>query len=107
MANDIKETVKTKYGQAALRVVSGDGACCGTGAGRREDNPITSNLYEAGEIADVPADAVAASMGCGNPTALAQLEPARSCWTSGRAAASTSCCRPGASAPPARRTGST
>ena len=71
----IKDVVKQKYGQAALRVVSGSGAsCCGTSAAGSCD-PITSNLYQEGETADLPAEAVAASLGCGNPTALADLKP--------------------------------
>jgi len=71
----IKEIVKQKYGRAALRVVSGDGACCGPAASRGDCDPITSKLYEAGETAELPAEAVAASLGCGNPTALAELSP--------------------------------
>jgi arsenite methyltransferase len=68
---DIKQVVKDKYAQAALRVIDGGGACCGPGAG--ECDPITSNLYSAGETAGLPAQATAASLGCGNPTALAEL----------------------------------
>src|SRR6266851_1450217 len=71
----IKEIVKQKYGRAALRVVSGDGACCGPASSRGDCDPITSKLYEAGETAGLPAEAVAASLGCGNPTALAELSP--------------------------------
>src|SRR6058998_602459 len=71
----IKEIVKQKYGRAALRVVSGDGACCGPASSRGDCDPITSTLYEAGETAELPAEAVAASLGCGNPTALAELSP--------------------------------
>jgi ubiquinone/menaquinone biosynthesis C-methylase UbiE len=73
---EVKETVREKYGQAALRVSSGGSSCCGAppnanGCG----DPITSNLYDAGQTSQVPQDAVLASLGCGNPTALAQLEP--------------------------------
>src|SRR5216683_2732332 len=71
----IKEIVKQKYGRAALRVVSGDGACCDPASSRGDCDPITSKLYEAGETAGLPAEAVAASLGCGNPTALAKLQP--------------------------------
>src|SRR5881296_1121284 len=72
---DIKALVKAKYAQVALRVVSGGNGCCGsTGAGGAGD-PITSNLYAADETAGLPAEAVTASLGCGNPTALAQLNP--------------------------------
>jgi ubiquinone/menaquinone biosynthesis C-methylase UbiE len=75
MASDssIKERVKEKYGQAALRVVSSEASCGSTPSGGCD--PVTSNLYEAGQTADLPQAAVAASLGCGNPTALAQLSP--------------------------------
>jgi len=74
---DIKQVVKEKYGQAALRVTSGAGAasCCGTGSTCGEADPITSNLYQADQTACLPTEAVAASLGCGNPTALAELRP--------------------------------
>src|SRR2546425_9899616 len=72
---DLKDIVKAKYGQAALRVTSGGSACCGSGPSRGECDPITSNLYDAGETAGLPAQAVAASLGCGNPTALPALPP--------------------------------
>jgi SAM-dependent methyltransferase len=73
---DIKDVVKQKYGQAALRVVAGSGAsCCGDTSSRGECDPITSKLYDAGETAGLPETAVAASLGCGNPTALAELTP--------------------------------
>src|SRR5213083_68833 len=63
---DIKETVREKYGQAALRVLEGEkSSCCG--------DPITSQLYDAGETTGLPEGAVLASLGCGNPTALAEL----------------------------------
>jgi SAM-dependent methyltransferase len=71
----IKEIVKEKYGKAALRVTSGGSSCCGTVASRGECDPITSNLYTEGETAALPGEAVAASLGCGNPTALAELRP--------------------------------
>ncbi len=73
---DIKETVKEKYGQAALRVVSGQGnACCGGSAASDCADPITSNLYDSQQAGSIPEDALKASLGCGNPTALAQLLP--------------------------------
>ncbi len=73
---DIRETVKQKYGQAALRVTtSGDTSCCGSASSRGTCDPVTGNLYQADETAGIPAEAVAASLGCGNPTALAQLSP--------------------------------
>jgi SAM-dependent methyltransferase len=72
---DIKQAVQEKYGQAALRVASGGSSCCGSASSLGGADPITSNLYAAGETADLPAEAVAASLGCGNPTALAKLNP--------------------------------
>ena len=71
----IKQVVKEKYGQAALRVTSGGSSCCGSASSRGQADPITSNLYGCGETAELPAEAVAASLGCGNPTALAELRP--------------------------------
>ena len=76
---DIKQIVKDKYGKAALKVVAGsEAACCSGSVGCRPDeaaDPITSNLYSSSETATLPAEAVAASLGCGNPTALAELRP--------------------------------
>ena len=74
---EIKEIVKEKYGQAALRVNSGGSSCCGASAtldGCSVD-PITSNLYDAVETGQIPGEAVRASLGCGNPAALAKLNP--------------------------------
>ncbi|HXM12592.1 MAG TPA: arsenite methyltransferase [Terriglobales bacterium] len=74
--SDIKEVVKEKYGQAALRVKSGGSTCCGatasTGCGC---DPITSNLYDSVQAGQIPEEAMLASLGCGNPTALAKLSP--------------------------------
>src|SRR5881396_846257 len=72
---DIKALVKEKYAQVALRVVSGGSGCCGSTCAGGAGDPITSNLYAADETAGLPAEAVTASLGCGNPTALAQLNP--------------------------------
>jgi arsenite methyltransferase len=74
---EIKEMVKEKYGQAALRVRSGGSSCCGASANLDGCcvDPITSHLYDAGETGQIPEDAVLASLGCGNPTALAKLNP--------------------------------
>lgn len=73
---DIKEVVKEKYGQAALRVKTGGSTCCGAApAGISGCDPITSNLYDAAQSQQVPEEAILASLGCGNPTALAQLNP--------------------------------
>jgi arsenite methyltransferase len=72
---DIKKAVKERYGQAALRVTTGGSSCCGATPGKGCADPITSNLYEAGQAGQVPEEALLASLGCGNPTALAQLNP--------------------------------
>ena len=72
---EIKDVVKEKYGQAALRVATGGSSCCGA-SGRAIDgcDPITSNLYDSGQTTELPDAAVKASLGCGNPTALAGLK---------------------------------
>jgi arsenite methyltransferase len=74
----IKEVVKERYGQAALRVVSGEGAaCCGSSPSSccSGGDPITSDLYDQLQKNELPEAAVLASLGCGNPTALAELKP--------------------------------
>jgi len=74
--SDMKEVVREKYGQAAQRVRSGQGnGCCGSRSAIECCDPITSNLYDAAEAGEVPAAALQASLGCGNPTALAELKP--------------------------------
>src|ERR1700723_1771687 len=71
---NIRETVKEKYGNAALRVATGGSSCCGASAATSSCcDPITSNLYDAAQSGEVPAEAMLASLGCGNPTALAKL----------------------------------
>jgi SAM-dependent methyltransferase len=72
----IKEIVREKYGQIASDVATNAGSsCCGGGASSSScSDPITSNLYDLNQKSDLPADAVAASLGCGNPTALAELK---------------------------------
>ncbi len=74
-SREIKETVREKYGQAALRVLDGErGSCGGTGTrGTCGCDPVSSHLYDAAETATLPEGAVLASLGCGNPTALAEL----------------------------------
>ncbi len=72
---DIKEIVKEKYGQAALRVKSGGSSCCGSEPAREFCDPITANLYDQLQAQQIPEEAMLASLGCGNPTALAQLNP--------------------------------
>src|SRR6185295_16661540 len=73
---DLRQSVREKYGAAARRVATGEGtACCGTApsASGCGPDPITSNLYGDAETQGLPATAVVASLGCGNPTALAEL----------------------------------
>jgi len=73
---DIKEVVKEKYGQAALRVTSGGSSCCGSAPVTNSGcDPITSNLYDVSQAHQIPPEAMLASLGCGNPTALAELNP--------------------------------
>jgi arsenite methyltransferase len=73
---DIKEVVKEKYGQAALRIKTGGSICCGaTAASGLGCDPITSNLYDSSQAGQIPEGAMLASLGCGNPTALAKLSP--------------------------------
>lgn len=79
---ELTTAVREKYGAAARRVLTGGGApaeCCGStgccgGAAAPSCDPISSNLYVAGETDQLPEAAVVASLGCGNPTALAELE---------------------------------
>jgi arsenite methyltransferase len=80
---ELKEIVIEKYGEAARRVAQGEGlpsdccastACC-NGAAAASCDPITSNLYDEAQGEQIPEAALRASLGCGNPTALAQLSP--------------------------------
>jgi arsenite methyltransferase len=72
---DIREVVKEKYGQAALRVTNGGSSCCGASPAINggSGDPITSNLYDPSQADQIPEEALLASLGCGNPTALAKL----------------------------------
>ena len=74
--SDIQQAVREKYGEIAASVAkaSSNPGCCGPTACGCGD-PISSNLYSDAETSDLPADAVTASLGCGNPTALLALEP--------------------------------
>ena len=73
---NIKDVVREKYGQAAQRVNQGGSACCGAAPSSSGCcDPITSNLYDESQSVEIPADAMRASLGCGNPTALAKLNP--------------------------------
>jgi SAM-dependent methyltransferase len=75
--SSITQAVKEKYGEAATRVSAGGVASCGSSPSSTccGGDPITANLYEAGQTVGIPEQAVLASLGCGNPTALAQLKP--------------------------------
>jgi arsenite methyltransferase len=70
---DIRALVKEKYGQAAVQAATGGRATCGSTCSGKD--PITSDLYRSDETGELPPEALAASLGCGNPTALAQLNP--------------------------------
>jgi arsenite methyltransferase len=77
---NVKDIVREKYGNAALRVKSGGGVgnpCCRENPSAAEglSDPITSNLYDTAQVGEVPDTAIKASLGCGNPTALAELKP--------------------------------
>src|ERR1041385_218068 len=75
MPEQIKEVVKEKYGAAARRVTAGKGSsCCGASSCGTDVDPITRDLYESGQVEALPELAVKASLGCGNPTALAELK---------------------------------
>jgi SAM-dependent methyltransferase len=76
-STEVKDIVKQKYGEAAERVGRGEAnACCGgASAALGQCDPITTNLYDAAQAGDVPEAAMLASLGCGNPTALAELKP--------------------------------
>jgi SAM-dependent methyltransferase len=71
--HDVKSTVRARYGEAARRVARGASGCCGSTCGAND--PISSNLYTDQQTAMLPKEAVLASLGCGNPTALAELHP--------------------------------
>ena len=79
--SELKRTIREKYGDAATRVNTGEtgSSCCGTsaccGSTTATWDPITANLYDESQKAGLPAEAVLASLGCGNPTALAELKP--------------------------------
>lgn len=71
--SNIQQAVQEKYGAIAASVREGSGGCCGTSCGCGD--PISSDLYSSLQTGELPEQAVLASLGCGNPTALAQLEP--------------------------------
>jgi arsenite methyltransferase len=74
---DLKDVVKEKYAEAALRVTKGGSSCCGSSSATASGcgDPITSNLYDASQAGQIPEETLLASLGCGNPTALAKLNP--------------------------------
>lgn len=72
-SQEVKDFLKAEYGQAALQAKRGGSSCCGSVSERAA--PITSNLYEVTDTEALPAEAALASLGCGNPTALAELKP--------------------------------
>ena len=78
---NLKDEIKSKYGEAARRVISGGSgsccapSCCGGNEKSASTDVVTSNLYEQNQKSELPPEAVLASLGCGNPTALAQLNP--------------------------------
>lgn len=72
---NLQEAVRQKYGEAAKRATSGGTTCCGDGAKLGGCDPITKNLYTDAEKGALPEEVLGASLGCGNPTALAQLQP--------------------------------
>jgi hypothetical protein len=75
---DIKEEVRQKYDQDTMQAASGASSCCsttGTRTGSSCCDPITSNLYDASQIGQIPEEALLASLGCGDPTALGNLNP--------------------------------
>ena len=100
---DIKEAVRERYSEAARRVSQGGGSCCGSGG----TDPITSNLYDVGEKGFLPEAAVLASLGCGNPTALAQLKAGETVLDLGSGGGIDVCFPRAALAPRARPTAST
>ena len=70
---DLRETVRRRYAAAALKVTAGSTSCCGGPEAVEVDDQFGARLYTAGERETLPAEAVAASLGCGNPTAVAEL----------------------------------
>jgi ubiquinone/menaquinone biosynthesis C-methylase UbiE len=77
---NVKQSVKERYASAALNVLEKDSCCgpvgcCGPLTGATPDDPISSDLYELDQVEGIPDEALLASLGCGNPTALAQLSP--------------------------------
>ena len=106
-SESLKAAVRENYARAALRVGGHQGGCCGSSSDNSCGSTISANLYDTDEQANVPAEAMAASLGCGNPTALAELKPARLCSTWAPSGESTCCYRLDGSARLAKPTDST
>ncbi len=106
---DIREQVREKYALAAVQGSGGAGCCGGGGSCGPSDEAekFGAGLYDASDLVDVPLEAQLVSLGCGNPLAVAELREGERVLDLGRAAASTSCSPPSASAPAASRTAST
>ncbi len=74
-SDELRNEIKSKYGEKALGVLQGAAGCCCGGGGQGFKDPIVADLYEVSETSEVPTEAFLASLGCGNPTALAELQP--------------------------------
>ena len=106
--NDLKDVVREKYGEAASLVKKGPTGCCGTAPSLANCcDPITSHLYDDAQAGEVPEDALKASLGCGNPTALAELKSGEIVLDLGSGGGIDGSCRPAAWDRRARHTVST
>lgn len=116
-SDHIRDAVRERYAEAAKAASGGGSGCCGPadsscGCGtnalaERTAEPFGAQLYSGEERDSLPDAAKLASLGCGNPTAVAELHEGEPSWISAPAAGSTCCCPPAGSDRPARRTGST
>lgn len=104
-ASTLQEQVRQTYAAAALAVTRRGPACCEGSADGDQAEPAAVTLYSAVDRDQLPGDAIAASLGCGNPTAIADLRNGDIVLDLAPAAASTYCCPPAESARPAKRTG--
>jgi arsenite methyltransferase len=105
MTSDLKQVVKQKYGEAAIRVWSAaQKSCCETPGCQAKGEPVTPSFYDDADQRLIPDEALLASLGCGNPTALAELKSGETVLDRARAAASTCFSPPAASGPTARLT---
>ncbi len=74
--DSVKEAVRRKYSRLARQItIEGGSSCCGDSETQRKPDPVTSNLYESDQLVGIPGKALLASLGCGNPTALAEVNP--------------------------------